>query len=88
MSLKRGRCIGASAVPVFTDQQSYRTAPGLKTLAGVMPTWDPDGVLGTSNNMYDNCFAIMTLAQASATVDYYAVPLLQPARRLPVSDVA
>jgi hypothetical protein len=86
MNLKRGRCIGASAVPVFKDQQSYVTATGLKTLNGTMPTWDSKSVLGVSNNMYDNCFAMMTLSGASATVEYYDVPLLQPAKKLPVMD--
>lgn len=82
MNLKRGRCVGASAVPVFEDQQSYATKAGLQTIAGTMPTWDPNGVLGTSNNMYDNCFAIMTLIGAAAMVDYYDVPLLKPAKKL------
>jgi hypothetical protein len=86
MNLKRGRCIGASAVPVFKDQQSYVTATGLKTLIETMPTWDSKGVLGVSNNMYDNCFAMMTLSGASAMVEYYDVPLLQPAKKLPVMD--
>lgn len=87
MDLKRGRCVGASAVPVFHDQQSYSSASGLKTLDGTMPTWDRNGVLGFSKNMYNNCFAMMTLNGASATVDYYEVPLLQPARKFDVTDV-
>lgn len=83
MALKRGRCVGASAVPLFLDQQSYKTCPAqLQTVDGTMPTWDPKGVLGTTNNMYNNCFAIMTLTGSSATVEYYKVPLLQPARKL------
>ena len=86
MKLKRGRCVGASAVPVFQDQQSYATAGGLTTLDGAMPIWDTKGVLATSNNMYDNCFAMMTLTGATATVEYYDVPLLQPARKLNVTD--
>jgi hypothetical protein len=36
--------------------------------------------------MYNNCFAMMTLNGASATVDYYEVPLLQPARKFNVTD--
>jgi hypothetical protein len=87
MVLKRGRCVGASAVPVFHDQQSYATASGLKTLDGTMPSWDPNGVLGFTDDMYNNCFAIMTLSGASAKVEYYEVPLLQPARKLNVGDV-
>jgi hypothetical protein len=88
MALKRGRCVGGSAVPVFRDQQSYATCPTqLQTLDGTMPTWDPKAVLATSNNMYNNCFAMMTLTGASATVEYYEVPLLQPAVPFPVTDV-
>jgi hypothetical protein len=86
MGLEKGRCVGASAVPVFADQQQYVAATGLKTLNGTMPTWDPKGVLGSSNNMYNNCFAMMTLNGASATVDYYEVPLLKAARKLDVTD--
>ena len=89
MGLKRGRCVGASAVPVFSDQQQYATAGDLKTLDNApMPTWDSNGVLGTSGNMYNNCFAMMTLNGASATVDYYEVPLLKEARKFNVTDTA
>jgi hypothetical protein len=88
MGLKRGRCIGASAVPVFQDQQSYAAASGLKTFdGGAMPTWDTNGVLGSTPDMYNNCFAMMTLNGASAAVDYYEVPLLGPARKFNVRDV-
>ena len=87
MGLKRGRCVGASAVPVFHDQQSYVAAEGLKTVDGMMPTWDPNGVLGFTDDMYNNCFAMMNLTGASATVEYYEVPLLQPARKFDVTDV-
>ena len=87
MGLKRGRCVGASAVPVFQDQQQYATAQDLKTLDGAaMPTWDPNGVLSASQNMYNNCFAMMTLNGASAAVEYYEVPLLQEARKFNVTD--
>jgi hypothetical protein len=89
MGLKRGRCVGASAVPVFQDQQSYATASSLKTFENLpMPTWAADAVLGLSNNMYNNCFAIMTLTGTAATVEYYEVPLLQSARKYEVVDVA
>jgi hypothetical protein len=37
--------------------------------------------------MYNSCFAMMTLNGASATVEYYEVPLLQPARKLNVADI-
>jgi predicted phosphodiesterase len=86
MTLQRGRCVGASAVPVFTDQQSYTTAQNLQTQSGVMPTWNAKGVLGTTDKDYNNCFAMMTLNGSSAGVDYYQVPLLGQATRLDVTD--
>ena len=30
--LRGGRCVGASAVPVFSDHQQYASASGLETL--------------------------------------------------------
>jgi Calcineurin-like phosphoesterase len=86
MGLKRGRCVGASAVPVFQDQQSYATANGLKTVDGTMPTWDANGVLGGSAGAYNNCFAMMTLTGASAEVRYYEVPQGGGIRPLDVVD--
>lgn len=87
MDLKRGRCVGASAVPVFQDQQSYSTAANLRTVDDLpMPTWDKDVELGITDNMYNNCFAIMRLNGSAATVDYYEVPLLGTARKFGVSD--
>lgn len=87
MDLQRGRCLGASAVPVFTDQQSYSNASGLQTYGGLpLPTWNPKGQLGNNGNSYNNCFAIMTLNGPSATVDYYEVPILGTAARLDVND--
>ncbi len=87
MGVERGRCVGASAVPVFTDQQSYRNASGLQTYGGLpLPTWKPGGQLGNNGTSYNNCFAIMTLNGASANVDYYQVPILGTAARLPIDD--
>lgn len=88
MNLHRGRCVGASAVPVFTNQQSYKNATGLETYGGAaLPTWNAKAQLGNNGEgMYNNCFALMTLNGASATVEYYQVPLLGTAAKLPVSD--
>jgi Calcineurin-like phosphoesterase len=87
MNLQRGRCVGASAVPVFTDQQSYKNASGLETYGGLpYPTWNAKGQLGNNGTSYNNCFAIMTLNGASATVDYYEVPILGKASKLAVTD--
>jgi hypothetical protein len=87
MDLQRGRCLGASAVPVFNDQQSYSNASGLQTYGGgPLPTWNTKAQLGNNGASYNNCFAIMTLAGASANVDYYEVPILGTAVRFPVDD--
>jgi hypothetical protein len=74
-------------VPVFTDQQSYSNATGLQTYGGApLPTWNIQGQLANNGQSYNNCFAIMTLTGPSVTVDYYQVPLLGTASRLPVDD--
>jgi hypothetical protein len=87
MGLARGRCVGASAVPVFTDQQQYAPATGLETYQKVqLPTWNPSAILGSNGTDYNNAFAIMTLNNATATVNYYQVPLLQGASPLPFTD--
>lgn len=87
MNLQRGRCVGASAVPVFTNQQSYSYASGLQTYGGLpLPGWNAASQLGTNGNVYNNGFAIMTLNGASAKVDYYQVPILKPAALMPVTD--
>jgi Calcineurin-like phosphoesterase len=87
MGLVRGRCVGASAVPVFTNQQQYAPAAGLQTYQNApLPTWNPSAILGNNGTDYNNAFAIMTLNNATATVNYYQVPLLQPASPLPFTD--
>ncbi|HEX4577728.1 MAG TPA: metallophosphoesterase [Edaphobacter sp.] len=87
MGLVRGRCVGASAVPVFTDQQQYAPAIGLYTYQNApLPTWNPSAILASNGTDYNNAFAIMTLNDATATVNYYQVPLLKPASQLPFTD--
>jgi predicted phosphodiesterase len=87
MGLARGRCVGASAVPVFTDQQKYAPGTGLRTYNNSpLPTWNPSAILGSNGTDYNNAFAIMTLNGASATVNYYQVPLLKAASQLPFTD--
>jgi hypothetical protein len=89
IDLQRGRCLGASAVPVFTAQQKYANATGLKTLNdGPLPTWSSQAVLGDNGTDYAHAFAIMTLSGSSANVDYYQVPVLGTAQKLLISDAA
>ena len=89
MGLKRGRCVGASAVPVFLDQQAYAAATGLKTLEDQpLPAWSAIAELGNNGTDYAHAFAIMTLDGSSANVDYYQVPVLGTASKLSVSDAS
>jgi Calcineurin-like phosphoesterase len=83
MGLQRGRCVGCSAVSVFTDQQSYTTATGLTTYNGLpMPTWNKTAITGNNGTDYNHGFAMMSLNGATATVDYYQVPILQAATKV------
>ena len=89
MGLAKGRCVGGSAVPVFTDQQHYApSGTALKTFDhGALPTWDTRAELGNNGTDYDNCFAMMHLAGGTATVEYYTVPILGTAVKLNVEDI-
>jgi predicted phosphodiesterase len=76
MGLQRARCIGASAVPVFTSQQSYKTDRSLQTLPGSGSAgWQKNGELGVTKQDYNHAFAILSLASNPPTVFYYEVPL-------------
>lgn len=83
LQLQRGRCVGCSAVPVFTDQQRYAPAQGLTTPGGAaLPTWNKSAQLGNNGTDYNHGFALMTLNGSSATIDYYQVPILKAAVKL------
>jgi hypothetical protein len=87
MGLHRGCCVGASAVPVFTNQQKYAPATRLETYqAGPLPAWNTSVTPGTNGTDYNNAFAMMTLNGSAATVAYYQVPPLGTATQFPVSD--
>jgi hypothetical protein len=76
MGLRRGRCVGASAVPVFSDQQSYSPATDLRTPDGKLPDWERKAQLATnSDGVYDHTFAILDLGDAPASVEYFRVPV-------------
>lgn len=83
MQLQRGRCVGCSAVPVFTDQQSYAPGAGLTTYNGLpLPTWNNTAITGNNGTDYNHGFAIMSLNGAAATVDYYQTPILKAAAKV------
>jgi hypothetical protein len=83
MGLQRGRCVGCSAVPVFTGQQSYTPDDSLVTLEpGNKPTWEVAMQLGNNGTDYHHAFAILTLSGVAASVEYFQVPLGGRASRL------
>jgi hypothetical protein len=82
MGLKRGRCLGASAVPVFKDQQSYTADRDLLTLGGQLPNWNSQVQLGNNGTDYHHAFAILTLDSATASVDYFQMPVRGSSVRL------
>ena len=62
MQLQRGRCVGCSAVPVFTNQQSYKPATGLKTYNGApLPTWNSIAITGNNGLNSNHGIAMITL---------------------------
>ena len=74
MGLRRGRCIGCSAVPVLMSQQSYTLRKDLKTwrTAGY-PSWRSEAELGNNGTDYNHAFAILTLKEHTGTAEYYEV---------------
>jgi hypothetical protein len=76
IGLKRGRCLGCSAVPVLVSQQSYALRTDLETLRPrEYPSWRINAQLGNNGSVYGHAFAIITLKADQATVEYYEVPV-------------
>jgi Calcineurin-like phosphoesterase len=75
LGLKRGRCIGCSAVPVFVTQQPYKSCVGDKiSLLPANPAVPGVPVmLGTTGGVYNKGYVILKLDDASrtATLSYY-----------------
>ncbi len=74
MGLQRGRCVGASAIPVFTSQKSYAKGSGLETKGGVpLADWNKKVELANDKIDYYHGFAFLELDGKSANVNYYQV---------------
>lgn len=72
--LPRGRCIGASAIPVFTSQ-APAAPPNL-----LVPDGEPgppqiiEGTaLGNDGQVFNSCYAMITLKGPNLKIDYYQV---------------
>jgi predicted phosphodiesterase len=75
--LNRGRCVGAGAIPISTSDNPYGANPHLVAPPGQtgLPRMNPEVQLAVSNGYYQHCYAIVTLDQATAHVDYHQVEI-------------
>jgi hypothetical protein len=73
-ALPKGRCVGASAVPVYLSQAP--TAPANLALppgAQAAPQVVPGTTLGDNGTVFNYCYAIVRLNGPALTIDYYQV---------------
>ena len=72
--LPKGRCVGASAVPMYLAQRPV-APPNLAVPAGVdgPPRIVPGTELGDNGTVFNYCYAMMHLAGPKMTIDYYQV---------------
>ena len=72
--LPKGRCIGASAVPMYLAQRPCAD-PNLVLPLGVdgPPTIIKGTELGDNGTVFNYCYAMMKLAGPKMTIDYYQV---------------
>lgn len=72
--LPRGRCVGASAVPMYLAQKPT-APPDLVTPAGVdgPPRVISGTGLGNNGTVFNYCYAMMRLQGPKLTIDYYEV---------------
>jgi hypothetical protein len=70
--LPKGRCVGASAVPMYLAQKPVAPS-NLVVPAGVNgpPQVVPGTALGDNGTVFNYCYAIMQVAGPKLTVDYY-----------------
>ena len=73
-ALPKGRCVGASAVPMFLSQKpvppsNLALPPGENAPPQVVPGTE----LGDNGTVFNYCYAILHLAGPKMTIDYYQV---------------
>lgn len=70
-----GRCIGASAVPIYTTQRSATKNLVLPPSETGPPRLIPHTSLGSNSGIFNHAYAIMTLNGADLAIDYYQIEI-------------
>jgi predicted phosphodiesterase len=67
LDLRRGRCLGHSAIPVFAQDEPYKIIDEIDNPPAIV-----DGTkLSLKDGVYAHGFAMLTLGQQTATADYF-----------------
>jgi Calcineurin-like phosphoesterase len=92
--LPPGRCVGASAVPIFTPAAAPPEILVIPECENARPQIVPGTALANNGTVFNHAYAIATLTNAGITIDYYqvdssdATPGKPPAPTLVYSDKA
>jgi hypothetical protein len=86
--LARGRCIGAGAIPVGAEEDPYRPDPNLLAPPeiGSLPSSLAGVRLGHDDEVYNRCYATLTLSGPAARMDYYEYAVETSTGRLLYSE--
>ncbi len=90
--LPPGRCVGASAIPVFTPAAAAPDVMVIPLSESTRPQIVPGTALGNNGTVFNHAYAIVTVTGAALTIDYYqvdstdATPGKPPALSLVYSD--
>jgi hypothetical protein len=71
--LPTGRCIGASAVPIYTSQKPATKNLVIPPSETAPPRLIPNTGLASNNGIFNHAYAIMTLNGAELAIDYYQI---------------
>ncbi len=67
LDLRRGRCLGHSAIPVFAEDEPYQVVPEIDNPPGTLV----DAKLTMTEGVYAHGFAMLTLGKPNATAEYF-----------------
>jgi hypothetical protein len=90
LGLARGRCIGASAVPIRLSENPYTVDPNLVLPAGqtAPPLLNTAVKLGDDGESYNHAYALLTLRGPAAQIDYYQLRAEGPSELLFSEQIA